>query len=133
MNDFLIVVFSTLGTLFAALAGVGLLRMPDTFLRISVTTKAATLGVGLLIGCAAIYFQELAVTSEVLAIILFIFLTAPIGGHLLGRTAYYINCKLSKQTHIDDLKGKYNKKTHELSSEDSDAESKDESIVPKSE
>lgn len=125
MNDFLIILFSTLGTLFAGLAGIGLLRMPDTFLRISVTTKAATLGVGLLIGCAAIFFQELAVTSEVLAIIIFLFLTAPIGGHLLGRTAYYINCELSKQTHIDDLNGKYNRKTHELSSEESEDDKPD--------
>lgn len=127
MNDVLIVIFSTLGTLFAGLAGVGLIRMPDTFLRISVTTKAATLGVGLLICCAAIYFQELAVTSEVLAIIIFLFLTAPIGGHLLGRTAYFINCELSKQTHIDDLKGKYNRKTHELSSDENSADDQENS------
>jgi len=118
MNDILIIIFSTLGAIFAILAAVGLLRMPDTYLRISVTTKAATLGVGLLIGCAAIYFQELAVTSEVLAIIIFIFLTAPIGGHLLARTAYFTGCVLNNKTHIDDLKDKYDRKTHGLSSEE---------------
>jgi multicomponent Na+:H+ antiporter subunit G len=122
MKDILIIIFSSLGAIFAILAAVGLIRMPDTYLRISVTTKAATLGVGLLIGCAAIYFQELAITSEVLAIIIFIFLTAPIGGHLLARTAYFTDCNLDSRTHIDDLKNKYDKKTHGLSSKETKEE-----------
>lgn len=118
MSDIIIIVFSSFGTIFALLAAVGLIRMPDTFLRISVNTKAATLGVGLLLGAAAIYFGDLAISTRVLAIIIFIFLTAPIGGHLLGRTGYFTGNKLCDKTHIDDLKGKYNKKTHELSSEE---------------
>lgn len=128
MIDILIIIFSSLGAIFAILAAVGLLRMPDTYLRISVTTKAATLGVGLLIGCAAIFFQELAVTSEVLAIIIFIFLTAPIGGHLLARTAYFTGCHLSDKTRIDDLKDKYDKKTHGLSSEETKEDSPEQVI-----
>ncbi len=125
MNDILIIIFSTLGAIFAILAAVGLLRMPDTYLRISVTTKAATLGVGLLIGCAALFFQELAITSEVLAIIFFIFLTAPIGGHLLARTAYFTGCQLNDKTHIDDLKDKYDRKTRGLSSEETKNDSEE--------
>lgn len=116
MSNIIIILFSSLGTIFALLAAVGLIRMPDTFLRISVNTKAATLGVGLLLGAAAIYFGDLSISTRVLAIIIFIFLTAPIGGHLLGRTGYFTGNKLCDQTHIDDLKDKYNKKTHELSS-----------------
>ena len=58
MSDIIIIVFSSLGTIFALLAGIGLIRMPDTFLRISVNTKAATLGVGLLLGASAIYFGD---------------------------------------------------------------------------
>jgi len=122
MIDIIIIIFSSLGTIFALLAGIGLIRMPDTFLRISVNTKAATLGVGLLLGASAIYFGDLAISTRVFAIIIFIFLTAPIGGHLLGRTAYFTGNKLCDKTQIDDLKGKYNKKTHKLSSEDKEKE-----------
>jgi len=129
MKEVLIIIFSSLGVVFALLAAVGLLRMPDTYLRISVTTKAATLGVGLLIGCAAIYFQELAITSEVLAIIIFIFLTAPIGGHLLARTAYFTDCHLDERTHIDDLKDKYDKKSHDLSSDESKEDPEEETLL----
>jgi multicomponent Na+:H+ antiporter subunit G len=45
-------------------------------------------------------------------------LTAPIGGHLLGRTSYISGNELYKKTKIDDLKGKYDKKTHALSSDE---------------
>jgi multicomponent Na+:H+ antiporter subunit G len=100
------------------LAAIGLIRMPDTYLRISVNTKAATLGVGLLLAASAIYFGDIAISSRVLAIIIFIFLTAPIGGHLLGRTSYISGNELYKKTKIDDLKGKYDKKTHALSSDE---------------
>ncbi|WP_262496552.1 cation:proton antiporter, partial [Pedobacter antarcticus] len=49
---------STLGTLFILIASIGILRMPDFYLRLSVTIKAATLGVGLVLGSAAVYFSE---------------------------------------------------------------------------
>lgn len=126
MIDFIVIAFASLGTVFAMLAAIGLIRMPDTYLRISVNTKAATLGVGLLLAASAIYFGDVAISSRVFAIIIFLFLTAPIGGHLLGRTGYISGNKLYKKTKIDDLKGKYNKKTHQLSSEDITEEDKPE-------
>lgn len=123
MNDLLIAVFATLGALFVLLASIGLIRMPDTYLRISVTTKAATLGIGLILVAAAFYFKELSVTSRVLAIILFILLTAPISAHLIGRASYFIGVKLWHKSVMDDLDGKYKKVTHELKSEDLEDES----------
>lgn len=116
MSDIIIGILATSGTLFVLLAAVGVIRMPDTYLRISVTTKAATLGIGLILGAAAIYFNDLSITSKVLAIILFILLTAPVGAHLIGRASYFIGVKLWKNSVIDDLEGKYKKSTHELRS-----------------
>lgn len=118
MSDVIIGILATLGTLFVLLAAVGVIRMPDTYLRISVTTKAATLGIGLILAAAAIYFNEISITSRVLAIILFILLTAPVGAHLIGRASYFIGVKLWSKSLIDDLEGKYKKSTHELKSED---------------
>ncbi len=118
MTDAFIIGFSTLGAVFIFLAAVGFLRMPDTYLRISVTTKAVTLGVGLILVAAAIYFDNLSVTSRVLAIILFIILTAPVGAHLIGRASYLLEMPLWKKTKKDELKGKYKRITHHLSSEE---------------
>lgn len=118
MNDFFIAVFATLGAVFVLLASIGLVRMPDTYLRISVTTKAATLGIGLILISAAFYFKEASVTTRVMAIILFIILTAPVGAHLIGRASYFIGVKMWHKSVIDELEGKYKKITHELMSDD---------------
>lgn len=109
MTTFIIGFLATLGALFILLAGVGILRMPDTYLRMAVTTKAATLGVGLLLFAAALYFNDLSTTTRVVAIIIFILLTAPVGAHLIGRASYIVGNKLWEKSVIDDLEGKYRK------------------------
>lgn len=116
MNDILIMVIISLGTLFILLAAIGLLRMPDLYLRMSVTTKAATLGVGLILMGLALYYMETSITTRVSAIIVFLLLTAPISAHVIGRAAYFVGVPMWKKTKIDDLKGMYNTKTHDLMS-----------------
>ncbi|MEX0884550.1 MAG: monovalent cation/H(+) antiporter subunit G [Cyclobacteriaceae bacterium] len=117
MSEFWIISLSSLGALFILLAAIGVVRMPDLYLRISVTTKAATLGIGLILGASAVYFNDNAITSRVLAIILFMLLTAPVGAHMIGRASYFTGVKLWNKSKIDDLKGKYHPKTHKLSSD----------------
>lgn len=120
MTDFLLITCISLGTLFVLLAGLGIVRMPDLYLRISVTTKAATLGIGLILIGAALYFNELGVTSRVLAIIFFLLLTAPVGAHLIGRASYFTGIGLWNKSVMDDLEGQYEKRTHTLTSEERD-------------
>lgn len=117
MSDWIIMILSGFGALFILLAAVGLVRMPDLYLRISVTTKAATLGIGLLLIAAALYFKDASITTRVLAILFFIILTAPVGAHLIGRASYFTGVTMWKKSVRDDLKGKYNR-SHELSSEE---------------
>lgn len=109
MMDIIVIVLITTGTVFILLAAIGLVRMPDFYLRVSVTTKAATLGVGLVLGGAAVYFGEASVVSRVLAIIIFLLLTAPVAAHMIGRTAYFTGTKLWDKSTIDELKGKYDR------------------------
>ncbi len=114
--EWAIAVLAGFGAIFSLLAGVGIVRMPDLYLRISVTTKAATLGVGLLLICAALYFQEISISTKVLAILLFVLLTAPVGAHLIGRASYIMGVPLWKRSVTDDLKGKYEGHSQSLSS-----------------
>ncbi len=117
MTDILIMILATIGSLFILIAAAGILRMPDFYLRLSVTIKAATLGVGCTLAAGAIFFDEFSVTSKVIAIIFFLFITAPIAGHMIGRTAYFTGIGLWNKCQLDELKGKYDAKTHELKSE----------------
>lgn len=118
MNEILIILLMSLGTLFVLLAAIGLVRMPDLYLRISVTTKAATLGIGLVLASSAIYFQETSVSTRILAIIFFILLTAPVAAHLLSRASYITGVPLWKNSVMDELKGKYKKTDNSLSSKE---------------
>ncbi len=116
MIDIIIAILSTIGALAIFFASLGILRMPDFYLRLSVTVKAATLGVGLLLLCAAILFPDISVTTKAIAITFFLIITSPIAAHMIGRAAYFTGTPLWKGTIIDELAGMYNKDTHELES-----------------
>jgi len=116
MTDLIIMLLSTIGALFILMASIGMLRMPDFYGRLSVTTKATTLGIGLALVAAAVYFDLSSITSKVVAIIFFLFITAPVAAHMIGRAAYFIGIKLWEGSIVDELKGRYNQTTHELSS-----------------
>ena len=103
-----------IGAFFMLLAAIGLLRMPDLFLRMSAATKASTLGTGFILLAAALYFDELGAVSRALATVVFIFLTAPVAAHRIGRAAYFDGVPLWQGTKRDDLGGHYDQRTHEL-------------------
>lgn len=117
MINVLIAFCTGIGAIAILLASIGLLRMPDLYLRLSVTTKAATLGVGLILAGGALYFQDVGVTSRALAIIFFITLTAPVSAQLIGRVAYLIKVKMWKHTITDELAGRYDSESHALESD----------------
>ena len=75
------------GSLFALIAGLGVLRLPDVLIRMHASTKAGTLGSGLILAAVALHFQELSITTKVVAAVLFLLLTAPIAAHMIGRAA----------------------------------------------
>ena len=104
--------------------------MPDFYLRLSVTVKASTLGVGLLLICAAIMFpNDISVTTKSIAIIFFLILTAPIAAHMIAKAAYFTGTSLWKGTIVDELKGMYDKETHCLESDPKKAETHAEDMI----
>lgn len=107
MTNVLIAIFSTLGALAILFASIGILRMPDFYLRLSVSVKASTLGVGLLLACAAFIFPDVSVTTKAISIVFFLILTAPVAGHMISRTAYHTGIPTWKGTILDELKGEY--------------------------
>ncbi len=112
----LVLTLMLIGAFLMALAGLGILRMPDTFLRMSATAKAGTLGAGLILLGAAVYFNEFAIYTRAAAIIVFLLITAPVAAHMIGRAAYFDGVPLWKGTIQDDLHGHYRRSTHTLES-----------------
>jgi len=93
-----------LGSAFMLLAGVGLIRLPDLFLRMSATAKAATLGAALTVLGAAAHFGDAATAGKGLVIVFFLFLTAPVAAHKIGRAAYRRGSALYEGTICDEAK-----------------------------
>jgi multicomponent Na+:H+ antiporter subunit G len=93
------------GAVLTLLAALGVVRMPDVYSRMQSATKASTLGVGCTMLAVAIDFSDLAITTRAVLIIAFVFLTAPISGHMIGRAAYYVGVPLWKGTAFDELRG----------------------------
>ena len=91
------------GSLFLFLGAVGIVRMPDLYLRMSATTKAATLGAGSILLGAAIYFYDLGISSRAIATIIFLLITAPVAAHMLGRAAFSSGVPLWKHTLYNEL------------------------------
>ena len=107
INDIFTTLFLVLGSLFCFVAALGMLRLPDTVIRMHAATKAGTLGAGLILIAEAFFYAELGITLRALAAISFLLLTAPVAAHLIGRAAYYSGIRLWHKTWIDQLKDRY--------------------------
>ncbi|NEX12310.1 MAG: Na+/H+ antiporter subunit G [Prosthecochloris sp.] len=103
MMDLISGIFLLMGSLFILLSAVGILKMPDLYTRMSATTKASTLGIGLVLAGTVVYWQDFGIASRAVAIILFLFLTAPVAAHIIGRAAYFGGVPLWEKTHINEL------------------------------
>ncbi|GIK39723.1 MAG: Na+/H+ antiporter subunit G [Chloroflexota bacterium] len=104
------------GAVFVFIAALGVVRMPDMFLRMSAASKAGSLGASLALLAAALYFYDLAIAIRVIATIAFIFLTTPVAAHLIARAAYVNDVPLWEKTICNELQGRYDRETHRLAS-----------------
>lgn len=73
------------GTFFILVAAMGIVRMPDLYLRMHASTKAGTVGISFLLLAVGIFYNDVSVSSRILGIILFVFITAPVAAHILGK------------------------------------------------
>jgi multicomponent Na+:H+ antiporter subunit G len=92
-----------LGALFSLLAAVGLLRLPDLYLRMHAASKAGTMGAGLFLASVACVAFDVSVVLRALAGFVFLLLTAPVGAHLLAKAAYFAGYSPSDITVEDEM------------------------------
>lgn len=101
ISDIIGNLFLIVGSLFLFSAGLGVLRMPDTYTRIQTGTKATTLGtIMVLIGLA---FLHPAWTLKLIILIFFVMLTNPVSSHALARASHSIGIHETVTTVIDQL------------------------------
>lgn len=102
------------GSLFILISAIGILRMPDLFMRLQVTSKASVLGLVCILIAVALYFDNTVVTIRAAVIISFLVLTIPVATHMLARAGYTTNVPISDETVVNDLTGHYDHDMHLL-------------------
>ncbi|WPB78716.1 monovalent cation/H(+) antiporter subunit G [Archangium violaceum] len=95
-----LLVFGTLGML---LAGLGMVRLPDLFMRMQATAKAATIGLGGLLGGATVAMWSRNVVALVLLTLIFTFAIIPVAAQLIARAAFRMGVPLWERTRENDL------------------------------
>ena len=103
ISEILTALLIVIGSGFMLLAGVGVVRMPDLFMRMQAATKAATLGAGCMLLAVIVHFGDVAVATRAFLVIAFIFLTAPVAAHMIARAAYSVGTPLWEGTITDEL------------------------------
>ncbi|WP_280400746.1 monovalent cation/H(+) antiporter subunit G [Nocardia carnea] len=100
MSTFLNIASGTLiiiGSLMALTAAVGIVRFPDTLLRMHAATKPQVIGLNLVLAGTCLRVYDDPNVWMLILVGLFTLLTAPVIAHLIGRTAY------REQRHREDL------------------------------
>jgi len=94
------------GTAITFIASIGIIRLPDVYTRAHATTKTSTLGILAILLGAFIYFAFVhnIVSIRLILGIVFVFLTAPVAGHMIIRSAHRSGVPLAPISVQDDLR-----------------------------
>ncbi|MFB6069887.1 MAG: monovalent cation/H(+) antiporter subunit G [Halanaeroarchaeum sp.] len=87
LQNVVVIALLLVGTFFLTVGTIGLLRLPDVYNRMHATTKATTLGAASIFLAGAVSFGPGGRGLTSLIGIVFLFLTAPTGAHMISRSA----------------------------------------------
>lgn len=94
LMEILVSFFLIAGTFFTAIGGIGMMKLPDLFMRLHAPTKSSTLGLGSYLVAAMIYgaFHSRLGFAELL-ITLLVFITAPVSANLIAQAAIHLRLR----------------------------------------
>ncbi|MBB5175809.1 monovalent cation/H(+) antiporter subunit G [Nosocomiicoccus ampullae] len=94
------------GVFFSIVAGIGILRLPDMYSRLHAASKSSTLGVSLVLLAVFIYFWYFENQFEITLILalVFIYIIAPTGAHMLARSAFHSDVEPYRLTILNELR-----------------------------
>ena len=125
MIEIISAIIIIVGVLFVAIGSIGILRLPDFYIRISAITKAATMGVACIMIGVAINFNEISIAIKAFFVVIFLLITSPIAAHIIGRAAYEGGVSLWKKTEINEYEEYKKNKRKKENSTKSDPDKKE--------
>ena len=105
MIEWIISILLLIGGFFILVGSIGLVKMPDFYMRLHGPTKATTLGMAALLIAAIIFFSTTVagISVKEILISLFLLITAPISAYMMIKSAIH-----HKLVSIDRTQGKDN-------------------------
>ena len=105
MVEIIVSILILIGACFILIGSLGLLRLRDFYSRLHAPTKATTLGVGSLLIASAVFFshQEEGLSLHEVLVTLFLFITAPVGAHLMAKAALHLRLKSLARPPAEDM------------------------------
>jgi multicomponent Na+:H+ antiporter subunit G len=86
--DILTAILLLLGAYFSLVAGIGIIRFPDTLTRVHAGTKPQVFGLACILTAVILSTRNWSAIAIMLLILLFQMLTTPAAAHMIGRAAY---------------------------------------------
>lgn len=104
MTEWIISILLLIGGSFVLVGSIGLVKMPDFFMRLHGPTKATTLGMASLLTAAMVFFSTTqgGLSVKEILISLFLLLTAPISGYMMIKSAIHHKLESIERTQGQD-------------------------------
>ncbi|MFN3166794.1 MAG: monovalent cation/H(+) antiporter subunit G [Phycisphaeraceae bacterium] len=101
--DTFAIFFLIVGLFFMLVGAIGVFRLPDVFHRLHAASKCSTLGMMGLVLAASLHVGTAGVIAKSIAVVLFIFVSTPVGSHMLAKAAHRDKAPQWKGTLSDEL------------------------------
>ena len=103
MIDLIVGILLMSGSFFMLVAAIGVVKFPDIYARMHAITKAASLGLILMLAAVIILFPTPLVCIEAVMSLLFVIMTAPVGSHMIARIAYKMKVPKGMPYVVDEM------------------------------
>lgn len=92
--EIIVAILLVIGAFFTLVGGIGMLRLPDLFMRLHAPTKSSTLGLGSFLLAAIVYaagYGRFGFTELIISFLAFI--TAPVSANLIAQAAIHLRLR----------------------------------------
>jgi multicomponent Na+:H+ antiporter subunit G len=102
MNDLIAALLIIAGSFFMLVAALGVVRLPDVFMRMHAITKASSLALLLISAGLAVAVPGLRILVGSLTLMVFIFLTTPVASHMIAKAAALLREPMAQGSKINE-------------------------------
>lgn len=97
--------FLVAGALLTFIGSLGIVKLPDYYMRLHGPAKNTTLGLGAILFASVIYFSGTrpGLTIREFLITFFMFMTAPVGAHLMAKCALHLDTEFIDRHSEEDM------------------------------